>query len=100
VGFGVARRGVRRDVSGTRHDVVASRRRQRRDLVEADKCALRRDRPRRVEQASPGPAMPSTDSCGAAFATAITLRRPSSGVSFSDTTPGRLSLAQSYLRLQ
>ena len=44
--------------------------------------------------------MPSTESCGTSLATAITLRLASSGVSFSETTPGRLSLAQSYLRLQ
>jgi hypothetical protein len=49
---------------------------------------------------SPGPAMPTTESCGTSAATASTLRSASSGESRSLTTPGRLSFAQSYLRLQ
>ena len=49
---------------------------------------------------SPGPAMPSTVICGIVDATASTFLAACSGVSFSLTTPGRDSLAQSYLRLQ
>ena len=49
---------------------------------------------------SPGPAMPSTVICGMVEATASTFLAACSGVSFSLTTPGRDSLAQSYLRLQ
>ena len=49
---------------------------------------------------SPGPAMPSTDICGIAAATASVFFTACSGVSSSDTTPGRDSLEQSYLRLQ
>jgi hypothetical protein len=49
---------------------------------------------------SPGPAMPSTVICGMLAATAITFFTACSGVSTSDTTPGRDSLEQSYLRLQ
>ena len=49
---------------------------------------------------SPGPAMPSTVICGMAEATARTFFAACSGVNFSLTTPGRDSLAQSYLRLQ
>ena len=49
---------------------------------------------------SPGPAMPSTVICGMVAATASTFFAASSGVSLSLTTPGRHSLAQSYLRLQ
>ena len=49
---------------------------------------------------SPGPAMPSTVICGIALATASTFFAACSGVSRSLTTPGRDSLAQSYLRLQ
>jgi len=44
--------------------------------------------------------MPTTESWGISAATANTFFAASSGVSFSLTTPGRLSLAQSYLRLQ
>ena len=50
--------------------------------------------------ASPGPAMPTTESCGISDTTQTTLRAASSGVRVSLTTPGRLSLTQSYLRLQ
>ncbi len=50
--------------------------------------------------ASPGPAIPTTDSSGISAATASTLRTASSGRSRSDTTPGLLSFAQSYFRLQ
>ena len=53
-----------------------------------------------LASASPGPAMPTTDSSGISAATASTFRTASSGESRSETTPGRLSLAQSYLRLQ
>ena len=49
---------------------------------------------------SPGPAMPSTVICGMVEATARTFFAACSGDSFSLTTPGRDSLAQSYLRLQ
>jgi hypothetical protein len=49
---------------------------------------------------SPGPAMPSTVICGIAAATASVLATACSGVSTSETTPGRDSLEQSYLRLQ
>ncbi len=49
---------------------------------------------------SPGPAMPSTLICGIAAATALTFFTACSGLSTSETTPGRDSLAQSYLRLQ
>ncbi|MNY32675.1 hypothetical protein D3C86_1669040 [compost metagenome] len=49
---------------------------------------------------SPGPAMPSTLICGMLAATALTFFTAWSGVSTSETTPGRDSLAQSYLRLQ
>ena len=49
---------------------------------------------------SPGPAMPSTVIWGMLAATAMTFFTAWSGVSTSETTPGRDSLAQSYLRLQ
>ncbi|MCY1188700.1 hypothetical protein D9M73_298420 [compost metagenome] len=49
---------------------------------------------------SPGPAMPSTVICGMVAATALTFLTACSGSSTSETTPGRDSLAQSYLRLQ
>jgi len=49
---------------------------------------------------SPGPAMPSTVICGIFAATAITFFTACAGVSTSDTTPGRDSFEQSYLRLQ
>lgn len=49
---------------------------------------------------NPGPAIPSTVICGIFPAITRTLWAASSGVSSSLTTPGRLSLAQSYLRLQ
>jgi hypothetical protein len=44
--------------------------------------------------------MPSTVICGIVEATASTFFAACSGVSFSLTTPGLDSLAQSYLRLQ
>ncbi len=53
-----------------------------------------------LASASPGPAMPTTESSGTCSATASTLRTASSGRSRSETTPGRLSFAQSYFRLQ
>jgi hypothetical protein len=53
-----------------------------------------------LARGSPGPAMPSTVICGMLAATAITFFTACSGVSTSDTTPGRDSLEQSYLRLQ
>src|SRR6056297_2220403 len=49
---------------------------------------------------SPGPAIPSTDICGMFAATASVFLTAWCGVSNSETTPGRDSLAQSYLRLQ
>src|SRR6056297_1459078 len=49
---------------------------------------------------SPGPAIPSTDICGMFAATANVFLTACCGVNNSDTTPGRDSLAQSYLRLQ
>ena len=53
-----------------------------------------------LARGSPGPAMPSTVICGISAATALIFLRAWSGVSSSDTTPGRDSLEQSYLRLQ
>lgn len=53
-----------------------------------------------LASASPGPAMPRTVICGIALATASTFFTACSGVSLALTTPGRLSLLQSYLRLQ
>ena len=49
---------------------------------------------------APGPAMPTTASWGSSAATASTLRTASAGESRSETTPGRLSFAQSNFRLQ
>ncbi len=49
---------------------------------------------------SPGPAIPKTVIWGILPAITNTLWAASSGVSNSLTTPGRLSLAQSNLRLQ
>ena len=53
-----------------------------------------------LAKGSPGPATPNTVICGILPAITNTLWAASSGVSSSLTTPGRLSLAQSYLRLQ
>ena len=54
----------------------------------------------RYTQFNIGPAIPNTVICGIVAATALVFLTAWSGVSNSETTPGRDSLAQSYLRLQ